>query len=40
MMDFLIKNKLINPFSAWASKSKIMPNKSVMFFGRHNKMGG
>ena len=37
MMDFLIKHK---PFSAWVPKSKIMPNKFVMFFGRNNEMGG
>ena len=37
MMDFLIKHKLINP---WVPKSKIMPNKFVMFFGRNNEMGG
>ena len=33
MMDFLIK-----PLSAWVPKSKIMPNKFVMFFGRNNEM--
>ena len=27
MMDFLLKHKLITPFSAWVPKSKIMPNK-------------
>ena len=34
MMDFLIKHKLIKlkPISAWVPKSKIMPNKFVMFF--------
>ena len=32
MMDFLIKHKLINTLSAWVPKSKIMPNKYVMFF--------
>ena len=33
MMDFLIKHKLVNPlFSAWVPKSKIMPNKSDLFF--------
>ena len=33
LMDFLIKHKLIfKPFSAWVPKSKIMPNKFVMFF--------
>ena len=36
MMDFLIKHKLI----AWVPKSKIMPNKIVMFFERNNEMGG
>ena len=41
MMDFLIKHKLIKPFSAWVPKSKIMPNKFVMFFFRRNtEMGG
>ena len=32
MMDFLIKHKLIKPFSAWVPKSRIMPNKFVMLF--------
>ena len=39
MMDFLIKhnNYFINkPFSTWVHKSKIMPNKVVMFVGRNN----
>ena len=32
MMDFLVKHKLINNFSEWVPKSKIIPNKFVMFF--------
>ena len=32
MMDFLIKYKLVKPFSAWVPKSKIMCNKFVIFF--------
>ena len=32
MMDFLVKHKINKPFSAWVPKSKIMPNKFVMFF--------
>ena len=32
MIDFLVKHKLINPSQAWFPKSKIMPNKSVVFF--------
>ena len=40
MMDFLIKHKLKKTFSAWVPRSKIVPNKFVMFFGRNNEMGG
>ena len=36
MMDFLIKHKLINPSQHGFLKSKIMPNKFVMYFGRNN----
>ena len=32
MMDFLLKHIINKPFSAWVPKSKIMPNKFVMFF--------
>ena len=32
MIDFLVKPKLINPSRARVPKSKIMPNKCVMFF--------
>ena len=32
MMDFLVKHKINKHFSAWFPKSKIMPNKFVMFF--------
>ena len=32
IMDFLVKHKIKKPFSAWFPKSKIMPNKFVMFF--------
>ncbi len=31
MMDFLVK-QINKPFSAWVPRSKIMPNKCVMFF--------
>ena len=30
-MDFLVK-QINKPFSAWVPRSKIMPNKCVMFF--------
>ena len=40
MMDFLIKNQINKPFSAWVPKSRIMPYNPVMFFGRNNQMGG
>ena len=40
MMDFLIKHKLIKPSQHGFLKANIMPNKSVMFFGRNNEMGG
>ena len=36
MMDFLIKHKINKPFSALVPKSKIMPNKFVMFFSGNN----
>ena len=32
MMDFLIKQKINKPFSAWVTKSTFMSNKFVMFF--------
>ena len=34
------QTQINKPFSAWVLKSKIMPNKFVMFFGRNNEMGG
>ena len=37
MMDFLIKHNLINPSQHGFLKSKIMPNKFVMFFGKITK---
>ena len=38
LVDFLVKNKLINPSQHGFFKSEVMLNKYVMFFGRCHKV--
>ena len=39
LVDFLVKNNLINPFQHPVSKSEVMLNKYLMFFERCHKVG-